>query len=1043
MESLQKKLSYVGFSQTREPYDVSSLSKPEAIIECETIASKGFFNILYLEVKSNWKSIAQEVAQKNENPCLVITSYVDYTILATMRDHNTLHAKPRYVVIDNSKPQLLSDFIKSIKVELNDNIAEINDRVQNAFDKFSEYTQAIDEFAENLEDIIKNTKSMIEDAISGNKQYEIESKKFLKICRDIINDNMEINDIKEMLIQHILTYQIFSLIYDENNFHNINTVAKSLESLKSLLQIPSNFVDYKTMELIAESITDTNQRQEFLRKIYETFYKKYDPAKADKDGIVYTPSEVVDFMIRSTEQLLKKHFKKSFSDDNVAILDPSVGTGTFPVHILKYIDKDKLESKYKNEIYANEISILPYYIATLNIEHTYQEIKGNYQEFENICWMDTLDSGTKDFSKLTSYFGENGNVKRIVNQQKSKISVIIGNPPYNAVQTSVNDANAAEKYPEIDKKISDDYSTRGTGQGKLKAHDMYKRFLKWSSERIDGNGMIVFVSNNSFLDAKADDGVRRALYDEFDYIYTVNLKGKSRDVTGEELKKEGENVFDIRVGVCVSFFIKTGERNSDIQKAEIENYLNKERKLKWLTDNSLLTLELEQIIPDENAVWLNQTNNDFESLLPVLSKETNEAIFKISTPGVVTAKDPWVYDFNKFNLKKKMECYISSYNDILKKYKIKKPSTENLSKWVDKKIKWSYTILKHLERERSIEYSNDHIKSTLYRPFVIKHQYFDKDIIDRQGKFEDLFKKSQKNRFLVFSNPATNVLFNIFGTDMIVDFNALDSSQCIPLWKYDGGENSNITQYGLELFQKHYKNKKITDDDIFYYVYAMFNDPKYEEKYRYDLRRSLPRIPLAKNFQEWTKIGKSLFEIHCNFNDQKEYGLKRIDKNVKKNKIKLSFKEEIQKNEKSKIRIVLDDITTLEDIPTEVLDYTFESKNPLWWILACYKENKNYLKKDYSNDESILKKFNTYKFEDHKEEVIVLLNKVTTVCVETVKLRNELRKMEWGEQPKLKFTKITKKDEKSQKNKNIQNKKDTIKKKDKQSQKSEKLDNFA
>ncbi len=1011
--SLQKQLLHSGYSEIREPYDISSLSKSEAVIECETIASKGFFNILYLEVKSNWKAIAQEVAKNNENPCMVITSYGNYTILATIKDHNTLHAKPRYVVIDNSKPQLLSAFIKSIKVELNDNVAEIYNRVQQTFDKFSEYAQAIDEFGENLEGIIRNTKSMVENAISGNKEYEIESKKLLKMCKEIINDRMEINDIKEMLIQHILTYRIFTLVYDEHDFHNINAVAKSLELLKTALNITiDKEIDYKTMELIAESITDTNQRQEFLKKIYETFYKKYDPAKAERDGIVYTPSEVVDFMIRSTEQLLKKHFKKSFSDDNVIILDPAVGTGTFPVHLLKYIDKDKLESKYKNEIYANEISILPYYIAALNIEHTYQEIKGNYQEFKNICWMDTLDIGTKDFSKLTSYFGENDNVKRITHQQKSKISIIIGNPPYNAVQTSVNDANAAEKYPEIDKKISNDYSDKGTGQGKLKAHDMYKRFLKWSSERIDGNGMIVFVSNNSFLDAKADDGVRRALYDEFDYIYTVNLKGKSRDVTGEELEKEGENVFNIRVGVCVSFFIKTGEGNSNIQKAEIEDYLNKERKLQWLTDNSLLTLELEQIIPDENAVWLNQTNNDFESLLPVLSKETDESIFKISTPGVVTAKDPWVYDFDKFNLKKKMEYYISSYNDILKKYKIEKSNIENLSKWVDKKIKWSYTTLKHLEREKSIEYSNDHIKSTLYRPFVIKHQYFDKDIIDRQGKFEDFFKNFPKNRFLVFSNPATNVLFNIFGTDMIVDFNAFDSSQCIPLWKYDGEKNSNITQYGLELFQKHYKNKKITDEDIFYYVYAIFNDPKYEEKYRYDLRRSLPRIPFTKNFQEWTNIGKSLFDMHCNFNNQNEYGLKRIDKSVKKNKIKLSFKEEIQKNEKPKIRIILDDITTLEDIPTEVLEYTFESKNPLWWILSCYKENKNYLKKDYSNDESILKKFNTYKFEDHKEEVISLLNKVTTVCVETVKLRTQLKEMEWGSQPKLKFTKIVKKDKK-------------------------------
>jgi len=266
LESLQKQLSYAGYSEVREPYDVSSLSKSEAVIECETIASKHFFNILYLEVKSNWKLISQEVAKKNQNPCLVITSFGDYTILATMKDHNTLHAKPRYVVIDNSKPKLLANFITSIKVKPNDNVSEIYDRVQKTFVKFSEYTQAIDEFAENLEDIIKNTKSMIEKGISENKQYDTEARKLLKMCQNVIHDKMEIDDIKEMLIQHILTYRIFALVYDEQDFHKSNVVAKSLESLKSLLQIPSNAVDYKTMELIAESITDIDQRQEFLKK---------------------------------------------------------------------------------------------------------------------------------------------------------------------------------------------------------------------------------------------------------------------------------------------------------------------------------------------------------------------------------------------------------------------------------------------------------------------------------------------------------------------------------------------------------------------------------------------------------------------------------------------------------------------------------------------------------------------------------------------------------------------------------------------------------
>ena len=445
LETFQKQLNRAGYTPQREPFDISILVKEDVVVDCEIIAKKDFYNILYVEVQSNWRGIATDVAKKNQNPCLVITKYRDsHIILSTMKDHITLHAKPRHIVIDvHSKTHSMNDFIKLIKLNPDDIIVDIDEKIQNAFDKFSEYKEALVEFADNLDTIIKNTKLMIEDAISKNPKYQIEAKKFLKMCQKVINDKMIMKDIQDMLLQHILTYNIFTMIYDEYNLHQNNTIAKSLESLKSLLDITYEVIDYKTIAIIAESITDIDQRQEFLKKIYEIFYKKYDPDKADKDGIVYTPTEVVNFMVTSTDQLLKKHFKKSISDDNVMILDPATGTGTFLVYILRQISPDKLEQKYMKEIHANEISVLPYYIATLNIENTYKEILGKHKEFGNICWMDTLDIGIKDYEKLTSWFGNDDNVKRITKQQKSKIHVIIGNPPYNATQTSFNDANTS------------------------------------------------------------------------------------------------------------------------------------------------------------------------------------------------------------------------------------------------------------------------------------------------------------------------------------------------------------------------------------------------------------------------------------------------------------------------------------------------------------------------------------------------------------------------------------------------------------------------
>ena len=1027
LEIFQKELKYVGYESVNEPFDISSLKKEYSVIDCEIIAKKDFYSVLYMEVQSNWRGIATDVAKKNKDPCLVITKYKDsHIILSTMINHATNHAKPRYVVLNmNSNTYSMNDFINLIKIDSSDTIIEINEKVQSAFDKFSEYKEAFDAFSNNLEKIIKNTKIMIEKAIFGNKNYDVKAKKMLKMCKEVINDKMDMTDIKSMLIQHILTYRIFTMVYNEYDFHHTNTIAKSLESLKKTLNIHHNLINYDTIELIAESIIDIDERQDFLKKIYETFYQKYDPDKAKNDGIVYTPTEVVNFMVASTDQLLKKHFQKSISDDNVTILDPATGTGTFPVHILRQINKDKLNSKYTKEIYANEISILPYYIAALNIEHTHKELTGRYKEFENVCWMDTLDMGIKDYEKLTSWFEGDDNVKRISRQQKSKIHVIIGNPPYNAFQGSHN--TNSDKYAHVDKKIKEDYLS-GSASKQLKGYDMYKRFLKWSSNRINKHGMVVFVSNNSFLDMGSDDIFRKAVYDEFDYIYVINLKGNMRN--HQTWRQEGGQLFgqQAQVGIAISFFVKTSENHSEIQYAEIDDYVDRKEKLEWLRTNTISTLKFKKIIPDMNSVWLNQTNNDFDELVPILPKEYNESIFKTATLGVTTNKDEWVYDFDKFDLIKKMKHYISTYNDTLND-DIECHRIKNIKNLADG-IKWSQTTIKGLKGKRHVTYSNDNIKTTLYRPFVIKYQYYDDVITHDMRNFCNVFKNSQKNLLITLQNPKERALFKILGTDKIVDAECFDNTQNIPLWQYDENnkKHTNITEYGMDLFRKHYKDKKITDENIFYYVYGIFNDPKYEEKYEHNLKRNLPRIPLVVNFDKYLEIGKKLFELHCNFNYAKEYKLKRIDKKIKRNKTRLLFK--IDKNN---IKIVVDDITTLEDIPAEVLEYTFGPRNPLKWILDSYRERKNQISKKHgSNDENTRKEFTMYKFNDHKEEMISLLNRVTTVCVDTVKLRKELKTLEWGSQPKLCFTKISKKHKtkiKSRKKKNeLKKKKSTYKK---------------
>lgn len=1001
---LQRELRDAGYEVVRTPVDISALAKADKVIDCEIIARKDFFNIMYMEVESDWRGIAARIVLMSKHPCVLITRYGNtHHILSTVKEYGTRDAEAMHVVVETRHTiASLAEFIRAIKVNPHDDHILIDIKVQAAFDKFSEYKQALDEFGKNLAAIIKKTEAVMNQAITGNKRYDAKAKNLLGMCKEVISDQIDMDDIRSMLLQHILTYRIFALVYDVTDFHETNAVARSLEEIKNTLDMPHDKISYKTMELIAESVTDIDQRQEFLKKVYETFYEKYDPDRADKDGIVYTPSEAVSFMVKSTDELLKKHFNKSLSDDGVTILDPTTGTGTFLVYIIKQIKKTQIKNKYINDLHANEISILPYYIATLNIEHAYKEVTGEYKEFENICWMDTLDSGVKDYERLTSYFKGNDNVKRMSKQQNMHIHVTIGNPPYNAVQTSYNNANPADKYDHLDKKILKSYYEGSSATNNNTVFDMYKRFLKWSSDRINGNGMVVFISNNSFLDAKADDGIRRALYNEFDYIYVVNLKGNAR-LSGEAWRREGEKLFgeQARVGVCISFFIKTGERHSEIQYVEVADYTKREAKLEWLDKNTILKLKCRKILPDKDAIWLNQTDNDFESLCPVLPGKFNESIFKDYTLGVKTNKDDWVYDFDRESLALKMKYYTSTYNRLLKKYSKLDVMPTSLINWLDKKIKWSSKVENEFKRRRRLTYKPNKIVQTLYRPFVSKLQYYDRVVTERPRSMLQFFYNGQTNFLISFPNPKTNVKFNVVGTNIMTDEGCVNGTQNIPLWLYNTNNKKidNVTEFALELFRKHYSDLRISAEDVFYYIYAIFNDPKYEKKYRYDLRRNLPQIPLAKDFSQWSSIGKKLFHLHCNFDSAKEFNIQRVDKNITKTTARLSFKKD-----KNNIRIIIDDSTTLENIPRDILEWKFDSRTPLEWILEFYKEAKNRIKAESCDDEKIRDRFSTYSIENHKEKLIMLLSRVTTVCIETVQLRRKLESMEWGVQPDLKLT---------------------------------------
>ncbi len=394
----------------------------------------------------------------------------------------------------------------------------------------------------------------------GNKEFQQRFKALLKLCQESINPNITREDVREMIIQHILTEDIFLNIFNEVQFHRENNIARQLQEVinsfltgatkRNLLSSIERY--YNVIRSRAANIVDHHQKQEFLKTVYENFYKAYNPLAADRLGIVYTPNEIVKFMIESTDYLLHKHFNKLLEDRDVEILDPATGTGTFIPEIIEYLNRDKLEYKYLNEIHCNEVAILPYYIANLNIEYSYKQKMGKYLEFNNICFVDTLDNMAFDYvgkqGVILGIFTEE-NTTRIKRQNDRKISVIIGNPPYNANQQNENDNNKNREYPAIDKRIKDTYVKESNAQ-KTKVYDMYARFFRWASDRLNENGIVAFITNSSFIDARTFDGFRKIVKEEFDYIYVIDLGGNIRagDTTG--------NVFNIMVGVALTFFVK-------------------------------------------------------------------------------------------------------------------------------------------------------------------------------------------------------------------------------------------------------------------------------------------------------------------------------------------------------------------------------------------------------------------------------------------------------------------------------------------------------
>jgi len=763
-----------------------------------------------------------------------------------------------------------------------------------------EWRQAVEKFKEEVPRLSAGLLDKISEAKKTNKEFIEEFKNFKQICQESINPNISNVAIDEMLIQHMLTRTIIGKIFNVPGFFQKNVIAKQLEKLRESLSShafsEAEFLGkldyvYKAIIDAASDITDFSEKQSFLNTVYEKFFQGWAIKTADKLGIVYTPQPVVDFMVKSVQGILQNEFGKSLSCENVHIIDPFVGTGNFIMRVMQEIyaegknkkeSIEKLRNKYVGgkegtELHCNEIQLMPYYIASLNIEHEYYEKAGEYVPFEGICFADTFESfehmkrsDDMDLYADHNYYLSAENTDRFKKQIKTPIFVVICNPPYNTQQANENDNNKNRKYSKLDEEISNTYAKDSRATLKNKLSDPYVKAIKWASKRIGDEGVVAMITNNSFIDNYAFDGMRKHLEQDFDKIYVLDLKGNIRKDSMKDGIPLGEKhtVFGLAamVGISISFFVKKktpptplhkgGENVNPLHKGgENVNPLHKGGNYKtplleggkggsasvkeiWYFDVPFRSTREEKfeiiekakdsaglgwrkLEPNKNNTWLTEgIAEDFEQYPMIGDKEQKgkkdcQTIFNLFSLGVATNRDQWVYDFSSNKLEKKVLLHLKTYNTETKRWNKadKKVKIDDFILYDESKIKWSSTLKLHLARGTYIEFDTNNVRKSFYRPFCSMNLFYDRVLLDRPSHLDEYFPTPQseiENKVLCVSGIGSSKPFHSSIVNIIPCLDMLEKTQCFPFYTYspDGtNRQENITDWALELFREHYGNK--------------------------------------------------------------------------------------------------------------------------------------------------------------------------------------------------------------------------------------------
>ena len=867
---------------------------------------------------------------------------------------------------------------------------------------------AVSDFREYVPDLASALKALIDQRHETDPAFKEAFTDFYEICRTSINPELSQDAVEEMLIQHILTERIFRTVFNRSDFTLRNIIAREIENVSYILMRHEVSRDvflepldrfYVAIEQAATLCKDFSQKQHFLNTFYEKFFQGFSEDVADTHGIVYTPQPIVDFMVRSVEHILKTEFDRSLSDTGVHIIDPFVGTGNFIVRLMQDIQGTALEEKYRHELHCNEVMLLPYYIASLNIEQEYFQRTGAYLPFEGIALADTFELLEQQQAELFT----RENTERVERQKAADMFVVIGNPPYNAQQVNENDNNKNRKYETMDTLLRETYSQASKATNKNALSDPYVKAILWASKRIGKEGVVAFVTNNGFLDGIAFDGMRKHLAQDFSKIYHIDLKGNAR-TSGERRRKEGGNVFDdqIRVGVGISFFIKKAEMTSETTEVwlyAVDDYLKAREKQKLLTDfGDYTNVPMKQVDIDAKHTWLTEgLHAEFDTFIPMGTKEAKakkgtatDVVFKTYSRGVNTSRDAWTYNFNRNILTGNVQQMSDTYNTEVDRWKRQENQREiNIDSFVvsdTAKVSWSETLKRNLQSGKTIDFSEGKTKIAIYRPFTKLHLYFDRMMIERVYVFPSIFPTPEteaENRVICFKAPGSKQSFHCLMTQHLADVHLTGDSQCFPFYTYDeDGTNrrENITDWALSEFRTHYNDNTLTKWDIFHYTYALLHHPVYREKYEMNLKRDLPHIPFTEDFWGFAKAGAVLAELHVNYESVPKYDKLR---KVETPGMQVNWDVEKMKLSKDKTQLKYNDFLTLDGIPAEVFDYRLGTRSALEWIVDQYRV-KTDKRSGIINDPNRV---------DDPQYIVDLIGRVITVSLKTVEIIESLPKL--------------------------------------------------